>query len=122
MPGAADLLLFSSGVDTRNTIEAFKNGSIPNLADGHDEKGASAAGLDDDGDELGVDGAERGVPRHAGHAHVVDAVLGLPGLGEDVAELALPDHTSPERHICIARATKKKGRLYILNVYISQTL
>lgn len=71
-----------------------------NLADGDDEEGPPSAGLDDDGDEFGVDGAEAAVPRHAGHPDVVDAVLGFPRLREDVAELALADHTAPERHVC----------------------
>ncbi len=69
-----------------------------NLADRNDEEGPASAGFDDDGDEFGADRAEGAVPRHAGHSDVVDAVLGFPRLGEDVAELALPDHTSPERH------------------------
>lgn len=72
----------------------------PNLADGNNEEGPSSAGFDDYGDEFGVDRAQGGVPRHAGHPDVVDAVLRFPRLGEDVAELALPDHTSPERHVC----------------------
>lgn len=71
-----------------------------NLADRNDEEGPPSSGFDDDGDEFGADRAEGTVPSHAGHSDVVDAVLSFPRLGEDVAELALPDHTSPERHIC----------------------
>ena len=71
-----------------------------NLADGNDEEGPSSSCFDDNGDEFGVDRAELGVPRDAGHSDVIDAVLSFPRLGEDVAELALPDHSSPERHVC----------------------
>lgn len=68
------------------------------LADRHDEEGPASSGFDDDGDELGVDGTEGVVPRHPGHSDVVDAVLGFPRLRKDVAELALTDHASAERH------------------------
>jgi len=79
-------------------LDDFEGAS--HLADGNDEEGPSSAGFDDNGDEFGVDRTEAGVPRHAGHPHVVDAVLGFPRLGKDVAELALPDDTAPERHVC----------------------
>lgn len=69
-----------------------------NLADGDHEENPAASRFDDDGNELGVDGAQRAVPRHPRHSHVVQAVLGFPCLREDMAELALPHHTSPERH------------------------
>lgn len=82
-----------------------------NLANRNDEESPSPAGLDDDGDEFGVDGAEGSVPRYAGHSDVVNAVLSFPRLGEDVAELALPDHTSPERHVC---GGKNKNRVTLI--------
>ena len=70
-----------------------------NLVDRNIEEAPSSTRFDDDGDEFGVDGAERRVPSHPGHPDVIDAVLGFPCLGKDVAELALSDHTTPERHI-----------------------
>lgn len=81
-----------------------------NLGDGNNEEGPSSTSFDDDGDELGVDRGEGTVPRHPGHPDVVDAVLRLPCLRKDVAELALPDHT-PERHRCGERGTTRRMEL-----------
>lgn len=55
-----------------------------------DQERSSAAGFDDDRQELWVDGAEGAVPRHLGNADVVIALLGLDRLAKDVAKLALP--------------------------------
>lgn len=77
-----------------------------NLADRNNEEGPSSASFDDNSDELGVDRAEGAVPRHAGHSDVVDALLAFPRLSEDMAELALPDHASPERHTCGGKSKK----------------
>lgn len=82
------------------------------LGDRNDEERPSSAGFDDHSDEFRVDGTEGAVPGHTRHPDVVDAVLALPRLGEDVAELALPDHPSPERHICDGRA-KNHGKLEV---------
>lgn len=73
---------------------------VLNLADGNNKEGPSSSSFDDNSDEFGVDRTEGSVPRDAGHPDVIDAVLSFPRLGEDVAELALPDHSSPERHVC----------------------
>ncbi|KAL2310098.1 hypothetical protein Nmel_006337, partial [Mimus melanotis] len=64
---------------------------------GEHEEGAAAAGLHDDGDEGGVDGAEGAVPGDTGHADVIVALVRLHRLPEHVPEFALPHHL-PERH------------------------
>lgn len=69
-----------------------------NLVDWNDEEGPSSACFDDDGEEFWVDRTEGTVPRHTGHSDIVDAVLGLPRLSKNMAELALPHHAAPERH------------------------
>lgn len=83
------------------------------LADRNNEECPSSPRFDDNSNEFGVDRTEGAVPRHPGHSDVVDAVLGLPRLGEDVAEFALPHHTTPERHVCgetRGRRSGQKGR------------
>jgi hypothetical protein len=57
-----------------------------------DEKGPAAARLHNNGEELGVDGAEGGVPGGLGHADVVITLLPLQVGPEHVAELGLPHH------------------------------
>lgn len=69
-----------------------------NLANGDNKEGPSSASLDNNCNEFWVDCTEGTVPGDAGHADVIDAVLAFPHLGKDVAELALSDHTSSERH------------------------
>lgn len=81
-------------------LNVTEKGGELNLADRNNEEGPSSASFDDNGDKFGVDRTEGIVARHAGHSDIVDAVLRFPRLGKDVAELALPYHTSPERHIC----------------------
>lgn len=63
-----------------------------------DQEGTAAAGLDDNGDELGVDGAEGAIPCDSGDADVIVALVVSHRLAEDVAELAL-SHNSPQ-HVC----------------------
>lgn len=69
-----------------------------NLANWDNKEGPSSTSFNNNCNELWVDGTERTVPSDAGHADVVDAVFAFPHLGKDVAKLALPDHTSSERH------------------------
>lgn len=85
-----------------------------NLAKWNNEEGPSSAGFDDNRNEFGVDRTEGSVPRHAGHPDIVDAVLSFPRLGEDVAEFALSDHTSPERHVC--REKTKQDLNYVCGI------
>lgn len=68
------------------------------LLQGKDDKGSPAAGVDDDGNKFGVDGAEGAVPRDPGHADVIVALVVPHRLAENVTELAL-SHNSPH-HIC----------------------
>ncbi|KAK0149436.1 hypothetical protein N1851_009834 [Merluccius polli] len=72
-------------------------------------EGPSPASLYDDSDELGVDGAEGAVPGDARHPDVVDAMLRFPGLGEDMAELALPDNSPSEGHDCGRKSPVVRG-------------
>jgi hypothetical protein len=65
-----------------------------------DEECAPAPGLHNYGEELGVDGAEGGVPRGLGHAYVVVALLTFQVGAKHMAELGLPHHT--ERHCACA--------------------
>lgn len=82
-----------------------------NLADWNDEEGSSSTCFDDNGDKFGVDRTEGTVPCNPGHSYVVNAVLGFPSLGEDVAEFALSDHTSPEGHaVPVERRRRVKRR------------
>lgn len=69
-----------------------------NLANWDNKEGPSSTSFNDNCNELWVDGTEWTVPGDAGHADVIDTVFAFPHLGKDVAELALPDHTSSERH------------------------
>lgn len=62
----------------------------------HDE-GAAAGALDDDGEELGIDGAKGRVPRTLRHPYVVVALLPFQGLAVDVSEFRRAHHT--ERHL-----------------------
>lgn len=62
-----------------------------------DDEGTATGRLDDDGEELGVDRAERGVPGRLGHPDVVVALFPLERGAVHVAELA-GAHT--ERHVC----------------------
>lgn len=62
---------------------------LTDLGDGQDQERSSSAGLNDDRQELWVDGAEGAVPRHLGDADVIVGLLGLNCLAEDVAKLAL---------------------------------
>lgn len=71
---------------------------VAHLLQGKDDKGSSAAGVDDDGNEFGVDGAEGAVPRDPGDADVIVALVVSHRLAENVTELAL-SHNSPH-HIC----------------------
>lgn len=102
-PRVADTLLLVAERKTGNMIKAFKKHrsteceeSELNLADRNDEEGPSSARFDDNGDEFGVDRAKGAVPRRAGQADVVNALLAFPHLGVDMAELALPDKS----HTC----------------------
>lgn len=72
----------------------------PNLGDWKHQEGSTAAHFQDDGNELGVDGTQRAVPRHTGHPHIVDAVLRPPRLAKDMTELALPDEGHVWRQKC----------------------
>lgn len=81
-----------------------------NLADRDHKEGSSSSGFDDDGDEFGADRTQGTVPGNAGHSDVVDAVFGLPRLSKNVAEFALPDHASPERHICGDEKNKNRTK------------
>lgn len=75
---------------------------VAHLLQGKDDKGSSAAGVDDDGNEFGVDGAEGAVPRDPGDADVIVALVVSHRLAENVTELAL-SHDSPH-HICGGKA------------------
>lgn len=77
---------------------------VAHLLQGKDDEGSSAAGVDDDGDEFGVDGAEGAVPRDPGDADVIVALVVSHRLAENVTELAL-SHDSPH-HICGAGGEK----------------
>ena len=59
--------------------------------DGEDDEAAAAAHLDDDGDELGVGGAEGRVVRVARDAHVLVAARPLRRRAVHVAELGRAD-------------------------------
>lgn len=69
-----------------------------NLANRDHEEGPSSASFNDNRNEFWVDRTQGTVPGDAGHADIIDAVLTFPHLCKDVAELALSDHTSSERH------------------------
>lgn len=63
----------------------------PNLCNWKYKKGAATAHFQDDADEFWVHSTQWAVPCHAGHPHVINAVLGSPCLAKDMPELALPD-------------------------------
>lgn len=67
-----------------------------------DDEGTAARRLHDDGQELGVDRAECGVPAGLGDAYVVVALFPLQGLSIDVAEFGAAYHA--ERHLDAAVA------------------
>lgn len=60
-----------------------------------DQEGPASAGLYDDSDKLGVDGAERAVPCDPRYSDVVVALVILQRLAEDMTEFAR-SHNSPE--------------------------
>ena len=60
--------------------------TYPYLGMWQDKKGPAAPRLHDNGEELGVDGAEGGVPRGLGHPDVVIALFPLQVGPEHVAE------------------------------------
>ena len=62
-----------------------------------DEERTSASCFDDDGDELGIDGTEIGIPRIFRDPDVVVALLPSHRLSEHVPVLGVPDDR-PERH------------------------
>lgn len=64
--------------------------SFTDLWDRQDQKGSTSAGLNDDSQELWINGAEGTVPRHLGDTDVVVALLSLDRLAEDMAKLTLP--------------------------------
>lgn len=82
--------LFVSGSLTRTLKLMNTLLCLTDLRDGQDQERSSAAGLNDDRQELWVDGAEGAVPRHLGDPDVIVALLRLDVLAKDVAKLALP--------------------------------
>ena len=79
-----------------NPFIKYSSKLTPHPGDWYDEEGAPAAGLDDDCEELWVDGAERRVPAPLRYPDVVEALLSLEVGPVDVAELGGADHA--ERH------------------------
>lgn len=63
---------------------------LTDLNQGQYQECSSAAGFNDDRQELWVDGAEGAVPRHLGNTNVIVTLLSLDRLAKDVAKLALP--------------------------------
>lgn len=80
---------------------------VAHLLQGQDNEGSPTAGVDDDGNEFGVDSTEGAVPRDPGHADVIVALVVPHRLAENVTELAL-SHNSPH-HIC--EGTRLTGRV-----------
>jgi len=62
-----------------------------------DDEGSAARRLHDDGQELGIHGAECGVPAGLGNPYVVVALLPLQGLSVDVAEFGAAHYA--KRHL-----------------------
>lgn len=79
--------------DLRNALFIVNN--LTHLVKREDQEGPAPAGLYDDGDKLGVDGAERAVPCDPRHSDVVVALVILQRLAEDMTEFAR-SHNSPE--------------------------
>lgn len=72
-----------------------------------DDEGTATRRLHDDGEKLGIHGAERRVPRRLGHPDIVVALLALQRSSVHVAELAGAHHA--ERHVCTCSAITKRG-------------
>lgn len=84
-----------------------------NLANRYNKEGSSSTSFNDNCNEFWVDCTEGTVPGDAGHADIIDAVFTFPYLGKDVAELALPDHTSSERHFCGGKENNNQSFLHV---------
>lgn len=66
------------------------------------DEGTAARRLDDDGQKLRIDRAERRVPAALRHAYIVVALFALQRLAEHVPELGASHHT--KRHLPLHRA------------------
>ena len=82
---------------------------LTDLGDGQDEERSSSTGFNDDRQELGVDGAERAVPRHLGNSDVIVHLLCLDTLAEDMAELTLPYNAATHRCVDTWEQENKTG-------------
>lgn len=66
------------------------------FGEGEDDEGPATCRFHDDGEELGINGTEGGIPRGLGDPHIVVALVPLHGLTVDMPELGHPYR--PERH------------------------
>lgn len=85
------------------------NATEAHLVMRQDDEGTAAGRLHDDGEELGIHRAERGIPGGLGDPDIVVALLALQGSPVHVAKLARAHHA--ERHVCTCSVKiRKTGR------------